>query len=408
MRVLAIHRYYWPDTPPYASLLRSIVARWVADGHDVDVLSSQPSYKAEVANERRPPVERVDGARVRRVAMHPDRSNRLRRVTNVARFPLLVALQVVLGRRHDLVMCSTAPPVVLAWLVSLAARLRGARFVYHCMDLHPEIGVLSGEFANPAVRRLLARMELSACRRAWRIIVLSEDMRQSVLHRDPGLEDRLVVLTNFEIPDHDSDPGTAQSPLAAARGPLRIVFAGNLGRFQGLEAISAAMLGDEPGLDHLQLVLMGEGAAKQAVAALVRAAPPERRERIVLLPHGSPAQARALLRTADFGLVSLTPRVARYAFPSKTATYLSEGLPLLVRVERDSGLADLVRRHEVGHWVPDDVASARSLLISLAEDREGLPAMRRRARELWREEFGATALLDRWSDLLAGPRVEAA
>ena len=47
VRVLAVHRYYWPDTPPYASLLREIVQRWSKAGHDVEVLE----------RERKPPVD---------------------------------------------------------------------------------------------------------------------------------------------------------------------------------------------------------------------------------------------------------------------------------------------------------------------------------------------------------------
>lgn len=403
MNILAIHRYYWPDTPPYASLLRAIVARWTDDGHHVDVLTSQPSYKPEVANDTRPSVETIDAARVRRVAMQPDRSRRRSRILNVVRFPLLVALRVAVGRRYDVVMCSTAPPVVLGWLVSAAARARGARFVYHCMDLHPEIGVLSGDFSHPRLQRLLARMELATCRRAWRIVVLSEDMRRSMLERDPNLADRLVVLTNFETSDCDDAPARTNNPLPEPNGLLRVVFTGNLGRFQSLESVVAAVLGDDPELAGVQLVLMGEGAAKPALARLVETAAPKTRERVVLLPHGSATQARALMRTADLGLVSLTPGVIRYAYPSKTATYLSEGLPLLVRVEQESSLARLVTRAGVGCWLPEDVAGIRAALRALVEERGELPAMRQRAHELWREEFSASELLDRWSELLVTP-----
>jgi len=149
LRILTIHRYYWPDAPPYASLLRAIVARWSASGHHVDVLTSQPSYKPELANERRASREQVDAATVHRIAMRPDRSGRGRRVLNLVRFPALVAWRILRGPRYDVVMCSTAPPVLLGAAVSWAAHRRGATFVYHCMDVHPEIGTISGEFANP-------------------------------------------------------------------------------------------------------------------------------------------------------------------------------------------------------------------------------------------------------------------
>jgi glycosyltransferase involved in cell wall biosynthesis len=400
-RVLAIHRYYWPDTPPYASILRAIAERWAAAGHRVDILTSQPSYKPEVIAHA-PKVEQVHGVTVRRLPMKPDRSSRWRRVFNVGWFPVAVASRVLVGRRYDVVMCSTVPPVLLGWAVSLAARLRRARFVYHCMDLHPEIGRLSGEFSSGPVYKLLSRMELSACRRAAAIVVLSEDMERAVLDRDPALADRIVVLTNFELPDYEGegDPDLA-SPVPARPDRLRVVFTGNLGRFQGLDTIVQAVLGAGPELADVELVLMGEGAARPELERLLAEAGPAGAGRVTLVPHGSPRAVRALLRTAHMGLVSLSPEVIRFAYPSKTATYLGAGLPLLVAVEPDSFLARTVLEHRVGGLLPvDDVAGARAALAEWSARRDELPAMAERASAYWREEYAAEQILPRWEALL--------
>lgn len=400
--VLAIHRYYWPDTPPYAAMLRSIVAEWTQAGHAVDVLTSQPSYKPEAQIASRPPVERLDGVTVRRIAMKPDRSARWRRPFNVLWFPLVVALRVLAGRRYDVVMCSTAPPVLLGWAVSFVARMRGAKFIYHCMDLHPEIGRLSGDFANPRAFALLSRLELAACRRAAAIIVLSEDMRRAVLARDPGLAERTVVLTNFELPDHATGAQPEPSPLPVADGKLRIVFTGNVGRFQGLEAITQAVLDPSPDLDDLEIVFMGEGAAKRDLEHLVADADPRVRSRVVFVPHGSLASVKALLATADLGLVSLSPEVIRYAYPSKTATYLGAGLPVLVAVEPDSSLARSIEEAGVGGLLPVDTpASTVRCLQSWVARRHELASMSDRAQALWEKEYAGHNLLPRWNALLA-------
>ena len=76
LRVLAIHRYYWPDSPPYASLLRVIAEHWSSAGHDVRVLTSQPSYKPEQGLDAAPTEETIDGVVVRRIGMKPDRGGR--------------------------------------------------------------------------------------------------------------------------------------------------------------------------------------------------------------------------------------------------------------------------------------------------------------------------------------------
>jgi len=408
LRVLLVHRYFWPDSPPYAVLLRAIAAHWAANGHNVQVLSSQPSYTAHTSSRPAARVEQVDGFTVRRLRMRPDRGGFLRRHRNMLRFSLLVALRILIGPRRDVVMCSTVPQVLLGWATSWAAARRRTAFIYHCMDLHPEIGRLSGEFSHPLVYRALMRLDLAACRRAAAIVVLSEDMREALLLRDRGLADRIVVLNNFDLPDYGV--GDGESTVSREDDVVTVVFTGNLGRFQGLDLITAAVLSDAPAMARLRLVLMGDGTALETITDQVARAPIEHRDRVVLLPHGSVGRARALMRIADWGLVSLAPEVVRYAYPSKTATYLSEGLPVLAAVEGDSALARDVEAWGVGVHLPLTSPDAvRAALARLVEQDVGTrTAMREQAREVWRREFAAERALTRWDELLDGIGVAAA
>src|SRR5699024_5609558 len=138
---------------------------------------------------------------VQRVSLPSDRRGRYQQAVNAVLFPVAVFFRVLISRGYDVVMCSTFPPVLLGALVSLAARLKRAQFIYHCMDLHPEIGSLSGEFRAPWVYRLLMRIDLRTCRRATAIVVLSDDMRDVLTARDPGLAERIHVINNFDLPD---------------------------------------------------------------------------------------------------------------------------------------------------------------------------------------------------------------
>ena len=219
---------------------------------------------------------------MQRLPVFADGAGGPRQLANLLAFPALVAGRILLGPRADVVMCSTAPQVTMGAAVSLAARLRGSRFVYHCMDLHPEIGRLSGEFANPLLFRVLARLERATMRRAAAVVVLSEDMRRSVLRRDPALADRVVVLNNFALPQR-GEPGASPLPPPEP-GVLRVVFTGNLGRFQGLEDAVAAVAALPPSA-RVELVLMGDGRAR---AALEDAAGriPDGGPRVVVVPQG--------------------------------------------------------------------------------------------------------------------------
>jgi len=230
--------------------------------------------------------------------------------------------------------------------------------------------------------------------------VISWYMRDALVRRDARLASRIVVLNNFEVPSFDDNADVA-SPLPAQPDRLRIAFTGNIGRFQGLDLVTEALLADDPALDGIQLVFMGEGAAKPGLEKLVHSAPASLRGRVQFVSHGTTDQARALLRTADVGLVSLTPSVIRFAYPSKTATYLSEGVPLLVAVETDSELTAMVTSEGVGCHLPmDDKSVVHSALVELLDRRADLPLMAVQAKRVWEREFSAEVLLPRWSQLL--------
>lgn len=398
MRVTAIHRYFWPDSPPYASFLRQIAGRWVEDGHEVEILTGQPSYASGA--EQRPQTERLDGFRIRRLPVLRDRSGGWRQMANLVVFPLMVALRILTSRRPDVVMCSTVPQVTLGWAVSAAARLRGAGFIYHCMDLHPEIGRISGEFSNPLLYRILARIELATVRRADRIVVLSEDMRRSVLARDVSLADRVVILNNWALPDFD-EPEPAPLPEPSP-GVLRVVFTGNLGRFQGLDSVVSSLAG-LPDEVRVEVVFMGEGRALPEIQRAAETLADRPSADVVFLPQGPPSAAKALMRTAHLGLVTLVPEVVRYAYPSKTATYAGEGLPLLVLCEQDSELASSVREHRLG-WTAeasDETALVRALTDAHAAlVRDGLAPQRQAVGAHARDTFNQDGTLRRWSEML--------
>lgn len=392
VRLVLIHQYFWPDPPPYASMLRSMAADLGRRGHDVRVLTGRPPSTSA------PRRAVVDGVAVERLPQVSGRG--VRQAVNLIVFPAVVAARVLTGPRADVVMCSTAPQVTLGAFVSLAARARRSRFVYHCMDLHPEIGRLSGEFANPVAYRILARLDAATMRRATAVVVLSEDMARSVARRDPALADKVVVLNNFALPQFGD---TDEAPLPTPEpGVLRVVFTGNLGRFQGLEDLVAAVRTLPDGV-RVELVFMGDGVVRpelEQAAAELGDGP----VRIVLVARGPVAQARALMRTAHLGVVSLVPGVVAYAYPSKVATYAEEGLPILAVVESDSELARTVRDGGLG-WAaaPGDLRGIAAAFVSAYDNLVSDPtfaAVRDRVRRYAAAEFALDHALPRWAALV--------
>lgn len=399
LRVLAVHRYYWPDTPPYAALLRRIVANWRDAGHQVEVLSSQPSYKGKLDNAKRPRRDDVDGISVTRLSLPSEAGRPLTRMVNAIRLGGAVIFRAI-TRRPDVIMISTAPPVLGGAAAALAAKLTGARFIYHCMDIHPEVGKVSGEFAHPMVYGMLGRLDNWSCRRADPVVVLSRDMEKTLRERRGGECLSIEVLNNFSLPAEKSLPD--ELPFEWSDETFRVLFAGNIGRFQGLDTVVEAM-GLLKGRGDIEFVLMGEGTAKEALQRKAS----ELGARVRFLGHQPVEIAKAAMQRADAGFVSLSAGVYRYAYPSKTMTYLEQGCPLIVAVEPESELASEVVAGGYGHTVPvGDRQALAELLIRLADDRSEVADMRVRASEKAKSTFFEDVVLKQWVELLQSSEVE--
>jgi len=142
MKVLLTHRFFWPDTAPYAIMLRVIAKELVQAGHKVHVRASIPSYRETAGSS--PSQEIVDGAHLRRVwVLAREKTSPVRRALNVVIYAWHLCAEI-LRLRPDVVTASTFPPVIAAWCASLAARWVGAKFVYHMQDKHPKISQING------------------------------------------------------------------------------------------------------------------------------------------------------------------------------------------------------------------------------------------------------------------------
>jgi glycosyltransferase involved in cell wall biosynthesis len=118
--------------------------------------------------------------------------------------------------------------------------------------------------------------------------------------------------------------------------------------------------------------------------------------------HVATAAAFAAMQAADFGVVSLHREVFRYAFPSKTMTYLAAGCPVLAVVEPESELARVVKGEELGYVAGNDAIDAIAEAMHHACDQRAAWTAERR-RQLQRrgvQLFGQGRMLAAWSMLL--------
>jgi len=374
MHVLLLNEYYPPDTSATAKMAAQ-VAETLAKRHKVTVVAGRPSYdpdeyypfawlRRDVRNDV--VVERVGSTTYPRHRMR-------RRVTNYVTY-LALAVPRALAIRPDVVLAMTDPPIAGiagAWI----ARLSGRPFVYNIRDLYPDMAI-GGDIVRPSrwVERW-EKMHRNALRRAARVIVLGDDMRDRILAK--GVPPERVVV----VRDGTSFPSTMPAQDDPIVQEIRCGFsfvavhAGNLGFYGAWDTLlkAAEILRNE----NTGLVFIGDGANRAAMrTATLNGA------NVRFLPFRPADQVPHVMMAGDLHIVTVRRGLEGVVVPSKLYGILAAGRPVLAVADAKSDAARIVIESGSGIVAdPDDPAAVAAAIRELRDNAPRLAEMGRRARE---------------------------
>src|SRR5262249_11060121 len=169
----------------------------------------------------------------------------------------------------DVVVSLTDPPIVglAAWWT---ARRTGARFVFLCEDVFPEVAALLEDFNNPVVNRSLDRINRFLLREADAVVALGDRMRARLVDEKGADPSRVRVIHNWADCDRIK-PGTKDNPFAQAMGfadRFVVMHSGNVGMSQNLDVLIAGadLLRSK---DRLTIAIVGDGSRRAWLEAEV-------------------------------------------------------------------------------------------------------------------------------------------
>lgn len=408
MKILITYRHFWPDSPPYASMLRSIANRLVREGHQVSILCEQPCYKPSDGKIEMPYVEEIDGVQIHRLPKLPLWS-RLNIVNSFSKllFPIRAYWFCIRNFREvsnfDLVWTATIPPVISGTMGALLSRRYGALFLYHCQDLYPEIAIHM-KLIKPRglVARMMTLAEKKTRQNADVLVSLSKDMEKTINQLINPTHKHLVI-NNFLLEDFNS---CSDATVAITKRPpspfpskntINIIFAGNIGNFQGLDKIALAFIKICKETNNLHLTFMGEGKYLETLKSNTREC-----ANISFIPHAPYVHAQTVIKQADYGLVSLEPNIYKFAYPSKALTYLGLGIPLAVVIEPNSELSKTITTHNIGYQSKSNsVEDTMLMLKTISENKNVIHEHKVNAQNYYQSFCSRESALDKWASLIA-------
>jgi colanic acid biosynthesis glycosyl transferase WcaI len=340
--------------------------------HDVTVLCGRPSYEP---TERRPwhLFQSEPSGRVRILRVGSSDFPRAQMEKRIFNYLSYVALAVprALFLPCDVILAMTDPPfegIVGAFL----ALLKDKPFVYNIRDMYPDMAV-GGSIVQPGLlSRIWERLHRWALRRATRVVVLGEDMRNRIIAKGVPPGNISVARDGAEIPSGSTPaPSLDSEVIKTIRGNFQFVLlhAGNLGFYGAWDTLLVGAR--ELSAEGIGLVFVGDGAQREHLQTAAKDIPNVR-----FLPFFPSSKICSVLAAADAHLITVKRGLEGVVVPSKMYGILAAGKPIVAVAPRECDVVSLGEQKGFSIYAdPDDPAAFANSVRQIARNPELLRQM---------------------------------
>ena len=359
-------------------MLRDIAETHLAAGDRVSICTAWADDAERAAREA---WARDAGVDLHHMALVPDRGRHpLGRLGAMARFSAF-ALRTAMKLGPEAITVTSYPILTPAFPLTLWARAKGVRQLYHVQDIFVQNLRSSGGWRG-RVARLLAPVERAILRGSDAVVTLSGDMKASL-----GGGARILVRQNYT-------PNSAALGAAQGGDPV-LVYAGNMGVLQNLPHFlrAAAIARTQV---PFRVLMLGGGSMLGRLRDMVRDEKMEFVDFQGVVPRD---EAARIVAGCDIGVVSAKAGLFSYAYPSKVFTYWASGLPVLVLAEPGGAVAAELAAEGLGRaGDPADPAKLAQTIVAMVEDVQASPPDRAALAARVDARYGRAAFLDDYRD----------
>jgi len=245
----------------------------------------------------------------------------------------------LLRSRPALVYVSTDPPIIVPFLVMVYCRLFRSRYIYHIQDIHPEATSTIIK-ANKLIYDFLRALDNITIKHAHSIITITDNMKEELEKRCKSVP-AISILANPSLP---------LSGVALPKNKVTgFSFCGNAGRLQRIPLLAEAIALYYDNGGKLPFAFAGGGIHAPLLRKLS-----DKYEKFSYF--GCVPAHQALQISADYlwALLPIEDEVTRFAFPSKSSSYVLSGALLLAICSPCTSVAKWVENNKIGLHIPPD------------------------------------------------------
>jgi len=322
-----INRSFWPKDQILGESLMQIAERASIEKKSTVILTQYTGNLEKIAKK----FGRGLNLKFRSCKERSDSSSKLFfRIIDVIIFTLWVCWNLLVNRPKKIYV-STNPPLIVPFAVFIYSKIFNATYVYHLQDIHPELTNVAIKL-NPVLFLFFKKVDGLVLRHASSIITITQTMKNEIIKRS-NTKSHIYLIDN---------PAANYNPTTHKR-VKGFIFSGNLGRLQKIPLLlkSIKRYKDEGG--SLPFLLIGGGLFAEEARLLSTKYKDIKFERLVDVK-----KAYELSYKYEWALLPIDDEATKYAFPSKTSSYVSCGLKILSICSNHTIVAKWILKNNYG------------------------------------------------------------
>ncbi|MDN3649320.1 glycosyltransferase [Reinekea marina] len=336
-KIAIINRSFWPVYPVIGEALLRYAERESFHSNICVIMQDHANIRSQLLKHKR-----GDGVRFFPCkAWSVSGSGVIRRVLDAIFFMVWVLL-VLIWKRPTKVYVSTDPPVLVPFIVMVYCKFSSSKFIYHIQDIHPEAADVVIP-VNKFMFNALKGIDSLVIRQADLLITITTEMREEIRTRSHTIKP-IAILSNPSV-------SFEQSSLSQSK-KLGFTFCGNAGRLQRIPLLISSISRYCDNGGKLPFVFAGAGVYAQSLRDLAKKYP-----NVEYLGQISSEEAAKLSSTFTWALLPIEDEVTRFAFPSKSSSYVFSGAFIAAICGEHTSVAEWVSENKLGSIIPADADS---------------------------------------------------
>lgn len=389
--IILVSELFYPDKTSTAYIMTKIADK-LSNSANLTVISGDHYYYNGVIIDSTPPNKPYKIIRVSSGSL--DKNKLLSRIYKMVSTSLKLSsrlLSIARSGTEVIIVTNPAPFLVFA---AILKKMKKFKLNIIVQDVFPENAIAAGLISSQNIfYRAFLRIWEHSYSNADRIIVCGRDMKE-VFKQKLNRYDR---SPNISVIENWADKNINDSiEFVNNNCPIEILFAGNIGRCQGIETFLKIV--KEATIDNIIFNFRGDGAFVPFITNFISDNP---KKNVVYGGPFSRDEQFSILEKCDIALVTLTQGMYGLGVPSKSYNIMAAGKPLLYIGDEKSEIAMVIKEFGIGYYfTPNDKKGIIDWLKSINQStRNEFRLKGLKAKRLAETIYSEDTILEKYSNL---------